>query len=67
MNYKYLVQEELNDFADKFENYSFCEIIFTILKSANKKAELSWLYELSDRELLTAIENANLKETENED
>ena len=67
MNYKYLVQEELNDFAEKFYTYSFCEIIFTILKSANKKADLSLLYELSDRELLTAIENANLKETENED
>ena len=61
MNYKYLVQEELNDFAEKFYTYSFCEIIFTILKSANKKADLSWLYELSDRELLTAIENANLR------
>ena len=67
MNYKYLVQEELNDFAEKFYTYSFCVFIFTILKSANKKADLSWLYELSDRELLTAIENANLKETENED
>lgn len=63
MNYKYLVIEEFTGFCDKFPDYSVSEILFTILKSTNKAKDLSWLYEMTDRELLTAIENANIKET----
>lgn len=63
MNYKYLVIEEFLEFCNKFPDYSVSEILFSILKSTNKSKDLSWLYEMSDRELLTAIENANIKET----
>lgn len=64
MNYKFLAIEELVEFSNRFPQYSLCEIIFTILKSTGKSKEISWLYELTDRELLTAIENATKKEEE---
>ena len=64
MNYKYLVMGEFTEFCNKFPEYSISEILFTILKSANKSKDLAWLYNMTDRELLTAIENANIKETE---
>ena len=66
MNYKFLVIEEFLQFCEKFPDYSVAEVIFTILKSTNKSKDLSWLYETNDRELLTAIENAIIKEKENE-
>lgn len=63
MNYKYLVIEEFIEFCNKFPDYSVSEILFTILKSTNKSKDISWIYEMTDRELLTAIENAKIKET----
>lgn len=66
MNYKYLVIEEFLEFSNKFTDYSVCEIMFTILKSTNKSKDLSWLFELTDRELLTAIEKATKKEEADE-
>lgn len=63
MNYKYLAITNLVDFANKFPEYSMVEVIFSVLKSTNKSKDLAWLYELTDRELVTAIEYADLKET----
>lgn len=67
MNYKYLVIEEFLEFCNNFPEYSVTEVIFSILKSTNKSKDLSWLYEITDKELWTAIENANIKEKSDED
>ncbi len=66
MNYKYLTLEELNEFSKQFEDYSLCEILFSVLKSMKPDADISWLFFAEDRVLLTAIENAKLKEKEDE-
>ena len=67
MNYKFLVIADLLEFTKEFKDYSMTETLFTILKSLDKTQDLSWLYETDDRQLLTAIENAIIKEKSNED
>ena len=67
MNYKFLVIADLLEFTKEFKDYSMTETLFTILKSLDKTQDLSWLYEADDRQLLTAIENAIIKEKSNED
>lgn len=66
MNYKFLVIADLLEFTKQFKDYTMCESLFTILKTLDKTQDLSWLYEMDDRQLLTAIENAILKEKGNE-
>lgn len=67
MNYKYLVISDLVQFTKEFDEYTMCETLFAILKNLDNTKDLSWLYEITDRQLLTAIENTTLKEKENED
>ena len=62
MNYKFLVIADLLEFTKEFKDYSMCESLFTILKTLDNSKDLSWLYEMDDRLLLTAIENASKKE-----
>lgn len=65
-NYKYLVQDEFSILVDKLPNYSFAEILYSVLSNLEGHPELGWLYEVKDRDLLIAIENATNKEIEND-
>ena len=67
MNFRFYAKQELEKIIEEFPNYSITEILFTILKRANPDAKLSWLYELDDRQLISAIENAKELELEQKD
>lgn len=67
MNFRFYAKQELEKIIEEFPNYSITEILFTVLKRANPDAKLSWLYELDDRQLISAIENAKELELEQKD
>lgn len=63
MNYKNSAIAELENFSNKFEDYSLGQILRSVV---NRKPEgvsvKQWLYEVSDEDLYTAIEKTKLIE-----
>lgn len=64
MNFRFYAKQELEKIINDFPDYSVSEILFTVLKRANPDAKLSWLFEMDDRQLISAIENARELEIE---
>lgn len=64
MNFKNNALRELPNFSKEFPDYSFGEILYSVIRLTGAK-KISDLLTLSDEEIFSAIEKAKLQEKEN--
>lgn len=68
MNFKNESIRELLKFGQEFPEYSLSELLFSVFQPValhNGKASLSWITDISDKQIFTFIEKA--REVEKED
>lgn len=65
MDYKEVIKDEIEDFINKFPEYSFTEIIYSALLMA-KITNRNELLKLSDKDFYTALNQTKKNEREDE-
>jgi len=70
INYRNITIAELKEFALENPNYSFGDLLFSILQPValhNNKHSLNWLRDISDEQFFTFVEKAReIEKEENE-
>ncbi|AGO47604.1 hypothetical protein Phi17218_071 [Cellulophaga phage phi17:2_18] len=63
--YKTYIEKEIQKFMDEYPEMTFGQIMYSIIASGKgDRTPQAWLYEVSDEDFFTAVQDAKEKENE---